>query len=235
MSGRKQIVKAIIAAGGEGKRLGTTLPKQFLRIAGKTVLENAIIPFQEIDEISEIIVVLPRRYLKRYFSAITGKYGKVACVVPGGKMRFESVENGIKAAGDASIYLIHDGVRPLVSRELIKKVLAETKRCGAAIAAIKVNDTVKEVDRKRFILKTLKRDKLYLAQTPQGFRADVLGQIMKTASKEKREATDESSLAERLGFKVSVVEGEGTNLKVTSLSDLHIAELFMRSRERKMP
>ncbi len=227
MSKQKDAVKTIIVAAGEGKRLSGKKPKQFFTLHGMTVLEHTIAQFQKTKEVSEIVVVLPGRYCSFYSRKLAKRFNKVTHVVVGGKKRADSVLSGVRAAGIASIYLIHDGVRPFIRRELIRRIIAETAKCGAAIAAIKVQDTVKEADQHGYIVRTVDREMLYCAQTPQGFRKDVMDGIMKLGAAERSRMTDDSMLAERLGFKVRIVETDKANLKITTASDLKLARRML--------
>ena len=227
MSGRKITVKAIIVAAGEGKRFGGGRPKQFLSIAGKTVLEHSIIPFQKAVDIDEIIVVLPEKYIKIYSKQLKERYKKISQIVAGGRIRPDSVLRGIEAAGDATVYLIHDGVRPLVSAETLRKVVRSALRYGAAIPALRIHDTVKEVDAKGFVKRTLEREKLCRAQTPQGFRNQVLKDSMDHVPRKVRRVTDEAMLAELSGFHVKVIDGDVKNLKITTLHDFNRVKMLI--------
>ena len=221
-------VKAIIVAAGEGKRFGGSRPKQFLPIAGKTVLEHSIIPFQKSTGIGEIIVVLPESYLKPYSKKLKKAYAKISRIVAGGRERTDSVRNGIRAAGHASVYIIHDGARPLVSRELIRRVIRGAIKFGAAVPAVGMHDTVKEADPSGFVKRTVDRNTLCCVQTPQGFRKKVLeDSIMRQSRRKNIRVTDEATLAELAGFRVKIVEGDFCNVKITTADDLKIARALI--------
>jgi len=157
------------------------------------------------------------------------KFKKVNAVVAGGDQRQDSTENGLNAtAEDAEIVLIHDGARPLVRAEDIDSVIQSTKENGAALLAARCKDTVKEVKDSK-IIKTLSRDALWLAQTPQGFRKDIIVDALKSARDDGYLGTDEASLVERMGVDVSIVEGRSNNIKVTYPEDVeHIRSYLKR-------
>jgi 2-C-methyl-D-erythritol 4-phosphate cytidylyltransferase len=223
LTNKKETVKAIIVAAGQGRRFGNAKPKQFLRLGSQTVLEHSLAPFQQLAEIDSIVVVLPSTYVSNYSSKLRKKFPKITSVVPGGATRTHSVIHGLQAAGDAAAYLIHDGVRPFVSQPLIKEVIKASFRFGASIAAMQATDTVKEAKGSRFVYRTLSREKIYLVQTPQGFKRQVLMRGVKTFLRKKYRVTDDSALVERCGFKVKIIESDWLNFKITTRQDLEIA------------
>jgi 2-C-methyl-D-erythritol 4-phosphate cytidylyltransferase / 2-C-methyl-D-erythritol 2,4-cyclodiphosphate synthase len=218
-------VAVIIAAGGRGTRFGGVLPKQWLTLAGKTMLEHSVAAFEGHREVSELVVVVPEE--AGAFAPASGL--KPVRVVVGGARRQDSVANGFAAVSPAAdIVLVHDAARPLVSAEVISRTIAAAAESGAAIAAVPVHDTVKQaVDREGvpFIARTLPRETLHLAQTPQGFRRDVLAAAI--AQGGAADVTDEAGWAERAGYPVRLVLGDPDNLKVTTARDLARAEAVL--------
>jgi 2-C-methyl-D-erythritol 4-phosphate cytidylyltransferase len=200
-------VTAIIAAGGAGRRLGSSIPKQLLDIGGGTMLEHSVKAFTSHARVSDVIVVLP--------SFAEGPEGgpEVAAiagvrVVTGGVRRQDSVANGFDAVSAVTdVVLIHDAARPFVSAGLIDRTIDAAAAHGAAIAALQSRDTVKRVAAGGVITGTIPRDQVYLAQTPQGFRRDVLAKAI-AVGRSGVDATDEAMLAERAGYTVHVVDGD---------------------------
>jgi 2-C-methyl-D-erythritol 4-phosphate cytidylyltransferase / 2-C-methyl-D-erythritol 2,4-cyclodiphosphate synthase len=223
-------VAAIIAAGGRGLRMGRALPKQWLTVGGQTILARSLAAFDRHQQVQELIVVIPPEALASS-EFVKPETSKPVRFVAGGPRRQDSVANGVDAlSGDAQVVLVHDAARPMVSAELISRTIAAAASAGAAIAAVPVHDTVKQVTLEGgigFIEKTLPRETLFLAQTPQGFRRDVLDAVV-ALGREAADATDEASLAERAGYRVQVVPGDPDNLKITTEADLARAEGIIR-------
>ena len=225
---------AIIAAAGTGSRMASDRPKQFLQLAGTPIIFHTLKPFELCDSIQEVIVVLPASESAE-FLAQAGKRGlrKLARVVPGGATRADSVKRGLMAirAATAEIVAVHDGVRPFVTVEEIENTIEAARVNGAAILATAVTDTIKLVTEgtaEKTIVKTLARQNLRQALTPQCFRYDVLRQAYEHADVNDPSLTDESSLVERLGHPVAIVEGSPENIKITTPRDLLIAETFLK-------
>lgn len=215
---RKIVV--IIVAAGRGKRFGAA--KQFAPFREKLILDWTIEAFEAHERIDEIILVLPdEKQGKRYL----GQFDKITAVVKGGRRRQDSVVHGFEQvrAEETKIVLVHDGVRPLVSREVISRVIEEALRSGAAIPAVAVEETIKEA-RAGKVVRTLDRRFLVRVQTPQGFSYPILEKALKLAQKDGFVGTDEATLVERTGHPVVVVEGDARNIKVTTPADLKIAE-----------
>ena len=221
---------AIIAAAGTGSRMASDRPKQFLQLAGMPIIFHTLKPFELCDSIQEVIVVLPTAEAAE-FLAQAGKRGlrKLARVVPGGATRADSVKRGLMAirAATAEIVAVHDGVRPFVTVEEIENTIEAARVNGAAILATAVTDTIKEVTGAS-VVKTLERRNLRQALTPQCFRYDLLRQAYEHADVNDPSLTDESSLVERLGHAVAIVEGSPENIKITTPRDLLIAETFLK-------
>lgn len=212
-------VTAIIAAGGAGRRLGAGRPKQLLDIGGRTMLERSTAAFAGHPRVSDVIVVLPSLGEDSDGEPAIGG----ATLVKGGARRQDSVANGFDVVpANADIVLIHDAARPFVTAELIDRTIDAAAAHGAAIAALRSRDTVKRVRLDGAIVDTIPRDEIYLAQTPQGFRRDVLAKAI-AAGRSGMDATDEAMLAERAGYTVHVVEGDPGNVKITTAEDLAAA------------
>jgi len=233
-------VSAIIAAGGRGRRVGSAQPKQLLEVGGQTVLQRTVGIFDAHDEIDEIVVALPADLAARPPAYLSGRR-KPLKVVAGGERRQDSVANAFGAIdADADIVLIHDAARPFVSAALVSQTIAAAVEAGAALAAVPARDTVKEIAAARmdagplFVKATLPRERIYLAQTPQGFRRAVLEDAIKAGARERTDATDEAALAERAGHAVRVVEGDLTNIKITTRDDLDLAGAIA-NRQGKPP
>jgi 2-C-methyl-D-erythritol 4-phosphate cytidylyltransferase/2-C-methyl-D-erythritol 2,4-cyclodiphosphate synthase len=233
-------VSAIIAAGGRGLRLGSSLPKQFMTVSGRSVLERCVRLFLTHPGVDEVVVALPADVFADpplYLRAAA----KPLRLVPGGARRQDSVLNAFRALDERSeLVVIHDAARPFASAELVSRTIAAAAETGAAIAALPSQDTVKRSaahDRAGdplgtvLVTETIPRDEVYLAQTPQVFRRDVLRQALALAES-GAEATDEATLAERNGTLVRLVAGEPTNIKITTPDDLPLAEAIAR-RDRR--
>ncbi|HET6853087.1 MAG TPA: 2-C-methyl-D-erythritol 4-phosphate cytidylyltransferase [Pyrinomonadaceae bacterium] len=220
---------AIIAAAGAGTRMASDRPKQFLLLAGTPVIFHTLKPFEECEQIQEVIVVLPAEESAGFLS-MAGKYGlrKLARVVPGGATRADSVKRGLMAirSATAEIVAVHDGVRPFVTVAEIENTIAAAQADGAAILVAPVTDTIKHVNGGA-VVKTLDRSVLRRALTPQCFRYELLRQAYQSADIKDPTLTDESALVEQLGHRVRVVEGSSRNIKITTAEDFAIAEAML--------
>jgi 2-C-methyl-D-erythritol 4-phosphate cytidylyltransferase len=222
---------AIIAAAGTGSRMASDRPKQFLHLAGTPIIFHALRPFEECDSIQEVIVVLPAEEAAAFLT-LAGKRGlrKLSRVVPGGTTRADSVKRGLLAVrpATAGIVAVHDGVRPFVTVEEIENVVAAAESDGAAILVAPVTDTIKQVNGNS-VVKTLERRDLRRALTPQCFRYELLRKAYEQADVDDPSLTDESALVERIGVAVTAIEGSSRNIKITTHSDLLIAETFLKA------
>jgi 2-C-methyl-D-erythritol 4-phosphate cytidylyltransferase/2-C-methyl-D-erythritol 2,4-cyclodiphosphate synthase len=218
-------VTAIIAAAGEGRRLGAGVPKQLLDVGGRSILERSISAFVGHERVDDVIVVLPAAmvgeppvWMKQSVPAVR--------IVAGGARRQDSVANAFDSvAEDSDVVLVHDAARPFVSADLISRAIDAAAEHGAAIVAVPARDTVKRVEARggaHVVSGTIPRDTVYLAQTPQAFRRAVLGDAV-ALGRSGVEATDEAMLAEQAGHAVVVVEGEPSNVKITTQDDLDAA------------
>ena len=226
-------VTAIIAAGGYGRRFGAAGLKQLVSIGGRSVLEWSVASFLTHAAIEEVVVALPAELVAQA-PVFLRKSSKPVRIVPGGARRQDSVANAFRAISDqAELVVVHDGARPFASEALIARTIVAAAETGAALAARPSQDTVKQGAledlgspagaREWFVRATLPRESVFLAQTPQAFRREVLREALAAASADAA-ATDEATLVERAGYPVRLVEGEATNIKITTLDDLPIAE-----------
>lgn len=219
-------VTAIIAAGGRGQRLGADRPKQFLDLGGRTLLEHTLDALSASDRIDDFIIALPPEAIDVPPAYLLHRQKPVR-LVPGGRRRQDSVANAVAALDRrATLVVIHDAARPFVGQDVIARTIDAARETGAAIAAIPVNDTVKQAtadtSRGRVIERTLERDRIYLAQTPQAFQRDLLERALAEARPDE-DATDEAMLAEGAGFQVQLVAGDIANVKLTTAADFENA------------
>jgi 2-C-methyl-D-erythritol 4-phosphate cytidylyltransferase len=216
----------ILAAAGEGRRLGYAIPKALVPIAGRPMFLHSVLAFSGLSFVSEIALVLPPDWISR----IQEKYGrilsrqKVRALVPGGARRQDSVLEGLRRIS-APVVLVHDAARPLIRPEAIRDVALAAWKSGAAVLAAPAIDTVKIADRNLRVVQTPDRSTVWLAQTPQGFRRNLLlGAYRKNGS---ADATDDVQLVERTGRKVVIVPSQSANFKVTTPEDLERAKKLL--------
>jgi 2-C-methyl-D-erythritol 4-phosphate cytidylyltransferase len=214
---------AIIVAAGAGTRFGEM--KQFAYLRAKPVLEWTLERFEAHSGVGAVALVLPdENDLKHYRM----RYPKIIDIVRGGDRRQDSVWQGFRllSAAGPEIVLVHDGARPLVPADLISRVIEAARADGAAVPVLAVEDTLKEVRDGR-VAGTVDRTFLFRAQTPQGFRYDVLKKALDAARKDRFYGTDEAALVERLGLPVTAVPGDPRNIKITTPADIPIAEALL--------
>ena len=220
---------AVIVAAGSASRMGG-IDKVMAELQGEPMIKRTVRTFQECDAISEIVVVT-RADLILPITNLCGKFDKVKAVVVGGKDRAESVQNGLNALSDkVKLAAIHDGARPLITWQVIDRVVRAAHTYGAAIPAIPVKDTIK-TDNGGIVGETPDRAKLRAVQTPQVFDFDLLRGALKKARLDGAAITDDSSAVELMGMKVKIVEGDERNLKVTTPMDLKIAEMLLEEMQ----
>lgn len=220
-------VKLIIPAAGVGRRFNSKLPKQFHKIDGQVMIIKTIqnfIDFEELDQIAIAVDLRWRKFLEEEISKIN--YKQKILIVQGGKFRQDSVYNALKKINPNSddIILIHDAVRPYVTKKLISEVIENTKKFGAVIPGLTPKETIKVVTNTGFVSKTIPRENLISVQTPQGFKAELLIEAYEYAMKNKIYATDDSAILEFYGYKVKCIEGEETNIKITYPVDFRKSE-----------
>jgi 2-C-methyl-D-erythritol 4-phosphate cytidylyltransferase len=220
-------VGIVVAAGGQGKRVGGKLPKQFHVIGGETILARTLRVFAGMREVDAIVVVVPSSHVRRAAKIIAREgIRKIDAVVAGGAVRQSSVRAGLEAFSSApDIVLVHDAVRPFVHRSVVKEVIRKAGEYGGAVVGVRVTDTIKEGSRSGYYTRTLARESLWAVQTPQGFRYPLLMRAHREAEKSGFVGTDEASLVERLGRRVRIVVGDPGNIKITTRQDLRMAKM----------
>jgi 2-C-methyl-D-erythritol 4-phosphate cytidylyltransferase len=210
---------ALVVAAGRGERLGSSVPKAFVMLAGRPMVEWSIAALRDVAAVEQIVVALP--------PGVDAPAGTVG--VAGGAARSHSVRAALDAALDDDVVVVHDAARPLASPELFEACIAALAGADAAIAAAPVTDTVKECADGR-VQRTLDRSRLWAVQTPQAFRREVLARALAQPDAVVGAATDDAALVEALGGTVRVVEAPAENLKVTTPLDLRVAELVLAER-----
>lgn len=215
---RDNRVIAIIAAAGRGKRLGSSLPKQFLKVRGRTILEMSVGAFEQNKYVDEIFVAANADYCELTEKLCRG-FSKLKKIVAGGAERQDSVRAALDCLrGENGIVLVHDAARPFVSEAVINAVIEGTADFDAAIPTVPAKDTIRQVDGTGS--RTLQRETLACVQTPQGFRISLLKHAFEKAQAQGVLGTDDASLVERMGINISMVQGEDANRKITTREDL---------------
>jgi 2-C-methyl-D-erythritol 4-phosphate cytidylyltransferase len=219
---------ALVAAAGIGQRMGSARPKTLLEIGQKPILAWTLRAFQAHPQIDGIVLVFQPDSLKTARDIVRRyRFSKVSAIVAGGATRQASVKNGLGAVeATADFVAIHDGARPCVDEASITRVLAAAKRSGAAVLGVPVKPTIKSVDRRGLIQKTLLREGLWEIQTPQVFRRALIADAYRRYG--SRRVSDDASLVEHLGHKVAVVLGSYFNIKVTTPEDMVLARAILR-------
>ena len=222
-------VCAIIPAGGLGKRMGSSSPKQFLHLGGIPVLMHTLGFFERASSVDRIIVVLPDRDIQSCKDMLEQGCSKLARIVPGGKERQDSVRNGLAALeDDIDLVVVHDAVRPFISDELINLTVAECIECGAVSVGMPVKDTIKLTDSQDRVKSTLERNNLWLTQTPQAFKRQILDEAYRQAYADGFLGTDDAVLVERIGYPVKMIPGSYKNIKITTPEDLAYGEFMLK-------
>ncbi len=225
---------ALVPAAGMGKRMGASINKQYLELAGKPIVAHTLQIFQDSPLVSGVILVIPEDEITYCRREVIERYqlSKVLSVVSGGAERQQSVMNGLNAlmdyAEDDDIVLIHDGVRPFIDQAMLQNSIELAATGVAALVAVQVKDTIKVVKNCRAIA-TPERSSLWQAQTPQSFRFSQILRAHRQAVSEAFEGTDDCSLVERCGESVVIVQGNYRNIKITTPEDLLLAEMFMKA------
>ena len=217
---------AIILAGGAGKRMGTATNKQFLLIDKKPIIVHTLQIFEDCRSIDGIYLVVNQKDLPLIQEEIleTYRFNKLMKLVIGGKLRQDSVRNGLEAIENpCDIVIIHDGARPLVSPSFIEKGISLMDVFDAVIPALPVKDTVKSVSKEGFVSKTLVRDTLWNIQTPQTFKFELILKAYRDGMAKKLHGYDDATFVEHLGKKIKVIEGSPYNIKITTPEDLVVA------------
>jgi len=226
----------VIVAAGKGTRMGTAESKQYLTLRDKPILVHTLELFQSMDETAAIALVVGQADIGRCQEWVV-QYGlaKVTAIVQGGSERQHSVHLGLKALpSHLQWVMVHDGVRPLVTQQAVRACCAAAMKGedqGAAVIAVPVKDTIKQVNDSGVIVATPDRRSLWAIQTPQAFRRDLLARAHETAEADRFLGTDDAMVVERLNVPVVVAEGEYTNIKITTPDDLPYAEFLLAERE----
>ena len=238
---------AVIVSAGKGLRFmeGKSIrpdhgKKQFHLLGGKPILTHTLEKFETCPLIRSIHLVVGQEDMDYCLKEIIekNKFQKVSKIVPGGKWRQESVKNGVDALPkDTDIVVIHDGVRPFVTKAMIEDSIHSAGRYGAVILAMPVKETIKISNPDGTVLKTLDRESLWQIQTPQTFQVKVIKEAYSRATEDGFIGTDDASLVERLGVKVHILPGSYTNIKITTPEDLLLANLFheMKTLKKEAP
>ncbi len=227
---------ALIPAAGQGKRMGGAHSKPYLLLQGKPILAHTLLELERCPLIHEVVLIVESGEIERARASVVEAFRlqKVGAVLAGGVQRQDSVWEGLRTVqDDCDLVMVHDGVRPFISQEMLARSIEGAIDCGASIAAVPAKDTVKLVSDQHMVLKTPDRKSVFLVQTPQTFKRDVLRRAYRQAMEDGFYATDEASLVERLGLPVKVVEGSYENIKITTPEDLAVGEMILRRRSQK--
>jgi 2-C-methyl-D-erythritol 4-phosphate cytidylyltransferase len=220
-------VGAVIVAAGRSERMGG-VDKLFAPLAGRPLLSHTLLAFEDAPCVDRIAVVASERNIAAVRELVAeSRFARVRAIVPGGARRRDSVRAGIEALAGVELVVVHDGARPLVAAGLVTRVVEAARASGAAICGIPARDTVKEVDQGE-VIRTLDRGRLWLAQTPQAFRLELLLEAHRAF---EGDATDDAAMVEALDHPVRVVQGDPHNVKVTTPEDLRLLEALIRLRE----
>ena len=229
----KPICTAVIVAAGKGRRMGTEISKQFLPLCGKEILAHSVEKFEKAEKIRDIVLVTGEDSLQDV-REMAQEYGwkKIVSVVAGGKERQDSVWNGLQAvSADTEIVLIHDGVRPFVTEDILNHSIETAVEMGGCVAGVPAKDTIKVCNSENIAVATPDRSTLWQIQTPQTFQKDLIMQAYQKAKEEGFVGTDDASLAEYSGCPVKVIMGSYRNIKITTKEDLLIGEAFLKEEQ----
>ena len=227
---KKYSVTGIILAGGIGSRMSSDITKQLMQLGGKTILLRCAEAYDNCKDIDRIIIVVRKEVLESITADLESHINKPFSIVIGGKTRAESAINGFNADNSESEYIaIHDAARCLITPDDISKVVCAAKEFGAATAACAVTDTLKVVD-DMYISYTLSRSKVYRAQTPQVFRSDDYSRAVSSFRGELSDVTDDNMLVEALGIKIRCVDIGSSNIKITTMEDIFVADSILKKR-----
>lgn len=223
---------AIVPAAGSGTRMGMKTKKQFLALDGTPLLGYALKTMEACPAVQDIVIVASPGEEDYCRTAVVEKLGlnKVAAIVPGGKERQDSVYNGLLALSpEFDIVVVHDGVRPLFSLDILNLVISAAETYGAATCAVPAKDTVKLAGEDNFVTRTLPRDRTWLVQTPQAFRYELIVEAHRRARSDNLLATDDTALVESIGGRIKIVMGSYDNIKITTPEDLNVALAIIRA------
>jgi len=225
-------VGAIVVAAGESRRMGD-VDKIFTELGGRPLVLHSLDILQGCHSVTDIVLVTSQGRLSEAMALVAShSLPKVRAVCAGGKRRQDSVQNGLEALSDCDWIIVQDGARPFIQRHMVEFGLLEARRTGAAVAAVPVKDTIKTADAQGYVLTTVPRDGLWIIQTPQVFRRDLLQQAHHEVIDE---VTDDAAMVERIGGEVKVFAGSYSNIKITTPEDLPVAEAILRSLTETNP
>lgn len=214
----------IIVAGGHGSRMGAAQPKQFLPLEGKAILQHTLERFHVVDPTFHYMVVLPEEHVDYWRNHVRMKGYKVEHeIVAGGEERFFSVRNAVERLPERGVTMIHDGVRPLVSKATIRRVLTTAQNDGTAVAVMPVVDSIRKKGERDS--HAVDRNGLYLVQTPQGFHNSILKQAYRQPYQSS--FTDDATVVERMGHTIHLVDGNKENIKITGPDDMELAAYYL--------
>lgn len=218
-------LNAIIVAGGSGTRMKSNIPKQFLELKGRPVLMHTIEKFYAAKSAINLVVVLPKTHHHTWRVLCEKHHFNIDHkLCEGGQSRFQSVQNGLKHCSNSGLIAVHDGVRPLVSSELILKLYKKSEQEKAVIPVCPVVESIRKIEGEANT--ALDRSMYFTVQTPQCFQASVLKEAY--LQKDKITFTDDASVVEALGYPISLIQGEENNIKITTKKDLHLAEILLK-------
>jgi len=227
---KERSVSVILLSGGQGKRMGANMPKQYLPLLGAPIAVHSLRTFCGMKEVKEVVVVCDPSYKNIFEGSVKNLQIPIKFTYPG-KERQDSVFNGLQEIdGDSELVCVHDSARPLVSSEDVKKVLEDAAVHGAAVLGVPVKATIKEANNDSFVVKTLDRKTLWEMQTPQVMKPNLLRDGFELVKRDDLEVTDDVSIVEYLKHPVYITEGSYTNIKVTTPDDLLLAERLMNDK-----
>lgn len=223
----KQSAKAIILAGGKGLRMGGTIPKQYLDLAGRPVLSHTLAAFDNTPSVAALVIVTSDEAYVREKVLAPWSVKKPVSFARGGSERQDSVWNAINIIDDCDIVVIHDGVRPLITPEVIEESITAARLYGASAVGMPCKDTIKIIDENGFSVETPDRSRLWTIHTPQTFKLSLLRAAHEKALKDGFLGTDDSSLVERMNHPVKLIQGGYDNIKITTQEDLDLAAGYL--------
>lgn len=223
----------IIPAAGSGSRLEREVPKPFISIGGKSILNYTLSRFIKLDALRQIVVATSSDYIERAREILTEMVpaGIDVAVIEGGRERQHSIYNALEEVTQSELVIIHDAVRPFVTTAQIRKCCEEAIRHGASVLGVPAKDTIKQVNDQNLVRETPSRNYLWQAQTPQVFKTEIIKKAYKKAFEANFIGTDDASLVERLGYPVKMVEGDRSNFKITYPLDLKLAQLLLSEQD----
>lgn len=221
----------VIVAAGTGSRMKKDINKQFIKINNKEIIAHTIEKFYKNENIDDIVVVIREDEEDYFKNNVINKYGfENIKIVYGGNERQDSVYNGIKKLNkDCEVVLIHDGARPFIANDIIKRSIKEAKDHNAIVVGVKVKDTIKVVSDNGNIVDTPNRSYLWAVQTPQAFKHNIITKAYEDAYNNNYYGTDDAMLVERIGYNVKMIEGSYNNIKITTQEDLEFGEQILKN------